>query len=338
MKMAANSTLEAVRQVLPDVLYVPEAFDVPAQGWERWSAALVADAEQITEVSIAGQLTTLAGPAWAYGIALRQLLTGELATPEARVVLEKFTAGQPLYIGVWESVERFTSFIPVLRYVGGTAYQVGGTKGISLTAATHGEALDQAGDWFIKARERELVARKGHAQKLKLSTLALRILATIIQQDVLYDSEGTPLAWKNLVHGRYGAQGPNWCHLFTGAPETAVRLGYLGLAAARKVTPHLEWDVSGWIGRVPELLGLGSWYIEGGECQGDIPDGWRIARNGHDFWELWWRDKKMAWVSHDPAIDYLSINGKPQPLPAWGLTTVDVLAWVWMTLQDQHRR
>lgn len=336
----------ATAERIPSLLVVPLCDDLPCgDTWPTWAAELIG-LEEVSSGTISGQIIARAGPAWLYGLHLPRILSGALnADPDygadARAALAAFEDGRPLYIGVLGSVERYGSFDPTLTYTGNHSYAVGSDPPRAFSAANHVQALEQAGDWYRALRARETDAQKGRARSLRLSLLAVDLLAAALThrddaERVLYDTDGELLVWENMAHGRYGVQGSEWCYLIHASPVTAVRLGYLALAESRAAGDPRAWDAGSLVGAVPQLLGLRGWGCGTDTATWEGAEPWSVA-GGTKQWQIRYGGTpylRVALAHHEgldtPVLTMEGPRGAAQKMPVppgWQLTHSDLVAW-----------
>jgi hypothetical protein len=177
---------------------------------------------------------------------------------KAKLCRRRFESGQPLYIGMWQSANRYRSVVPVLVYLGGERYSVGGSQNRKqFQAADHRQALELARLWYQEEHDREIKEAKAAARKLTVPRMVVDLLGVVLEKDgVIYDEHGTRVAWKNGgIHGRFGIAAPTWCYIIKGSPSTAGMM----LAAAHTEAAQMELGAAWRIdlsGKVHDYLGL----------------------------------------------------------------------------------
>lgn len=168
-----------------------------------------------------------------------------------------FDSGHPLYIGVYQSVERYRMFDPVLTFMGQRQYIVGSPSSLHrrFTANGHYEAIDRARQWFIEEREKEINFTKKEAAAQKIPRLVSDLLGVVLDaENEIVDETGTRIAWKNGgVHGRFGVMSFTWCYIMQCSPGTAGRMAALAQQEAAKhgQSAPLRLNLTG---RVPVYL------------------------------------------------------------------------------------
>jgi hypothetical protein len=176
----------------------------------------------------------------------------------AKLCRRRFESGQPLYIGMWQSTNRYKNVVPVLIYLGGNRYAVGGSQNRKqFQAKDHQQALELARLWYQEEHDREIKEAKSAARKLAVPRMVLDLLGIILEKDgVIYDEHGTRVAWKNGgIHGRFGVAAPTWCYIIKCSPPTAG----LMMAAAHREAAQMEMAAAWQIdlsGKVHDYLGL----------------------------------------------------------------------------------
>jgi hypothetical protein len=264
----------------------------------------------------------------------------------AKLCRRRFESGQPLYIGMWQSPNRYKNVLPVLVYLGGNAYMVGGSQNrYHFGAEGHDRALEVARAWYQGEHEEEIKQAKAAARKLGVPRMVIDLLGAVLEQDgIIYDEHGTRLAWKNGgIHGRFGVCGPTWCYIMKCSPPTAglmlaaaqVEAAQLGLAAAWQL------DLSG---MVHAYLGLSA---------GSQPDkpitfegGYLVAhpQKPHTYGVVVGDGRPLMQVVYTPPpmpdkparIEVLNVPLRGRAVKSvgasvspvrWGLTERDCLAW-----------
>lgn len=163
----------------------------------------------------------------------------------AKISRMAFEQGQPLYIGVYRSIERYKTFTPVLTYLGDKTYQVDWEKPKqTFTAEDHKEALYKARQWFIKRRDEEIQLMKDRAgalaKKLPAFVTSTAYMA-LVKDESLYDNEGSRLAWKRQAHGLYGAQGYDWCYIMSCSNDKAAQMAIMAILEANQMGQSVQF-------------------------------------------------------------------------------------------------
>lgn len=157
---------------------------------------------------------------------------------EAKKARLSFQTGAPLYIGVYESLERYQTFEPVLTYLGEQKYRVSVSNARIFEAENHAEALRIARKWFLAQREKEVDLCKKIAAKLVQGKIQPHIydrtMRLMQKTKEIRDVEGTRIAWQNGSHGNHIIQGDDWCYSLLCSPEKAVQMALLAAYDANK--------------------------------------------------------------------------------------------------------
>lgn len=264
-----------LQSTLTDVVIPPPLYKVPDQGWLSWAAALsgVREAKAGTH---SGRIIEARAPAWAQWIALKETLEGKDGiSPEAQAVRQAFESGQALPLTAPQSVERFATFLPVLRYDPLThTYQVGDgrTAQVLNTAHSHQAALDAGARWFDRNYETEIAYQRDRAQKetARLPAFYLDLLTAQLEYDGLLLTEtGELVALLNGAHGFYLVASQTWCYTLQITPGLAAKMAIMG---ARDDGVRLLSRVS----EFPTFVGLTAW-------QGDGEDGYIWSSGKAEF-------------------------------------------------------
>lgn len=218
--------------------------------------ALPGTADLVTQIMSAEQLEELillegqvnSAPYHRTTTMLRRLIN-------ARRVRIRFEMGHPLYIGVYNSEERYRRVVPIMTYMGDGKYSVGQPPLCAeFQAPDHPHALDKARQWFLEKRELEIQAAKDAARDIALDgtpPMVYDLLIAVLRSDKqLFDDEGVRVAWENGAHGLYGFQGPDWCYTASCSTEKAVQMAMVAMrqAADSKLLVRLTDRVAGYLG------------------------------------------------------------------------------------------
>ncbi len=267
------------RNMEEDILVAPQLYKVPESGWLQWMADISGE-PLIKEGTISGNIVVNAAPTFAQWVALRYALTGkpepdpmcqaidmDLYRSEAAAVRAEFESGTPLVIAPITSVEKFTTFWPVLICKGSGKYQVGaGSNGRAKTvreieADDHGAAMARAAKWYDAVRKVEVSKRKEAVKKKTRSVPPLYLdLATaqIAYDTLLVNDAGGLLSLLNGAHGSYLVASTQWCYTDDMAPATAARFAIFSASGD-------ERRVSLRPGEMPQLAQLEGWQGDGAE-------------------------------------------------------------------------
>jgi hypothetical protein len=350
------STAQWIENITPGVFVPPHLYTEPPGGWREWMARI--SGQPVTRAdTISGTIVEGSGPAFAQWVALRAALTGETCPAplgdviptdrrdEAQGVRRSFEEGHPLPIAPSTSVERFVSFVPMLRYdTGREEYVLGGTQGgtgnsrHAFHASGHAGALAAAARWYDRMREREIEEQKKQAreQAKRLPPIYVDLAVLQLAHDgLILNDQGGVLVLLNGAHGFYLVQSRQWCYADSMAPSTAVKLALLG-AAADKTRPLLRPE------ELPAFAGLSGWQEDGaGGFRWE--DGWAQAA-GSGRWRVTLGGQARAVaVLQDNQVQILGSKRKllaKSPLPGKFLESGPgpVLAWAaWQATRAARR-
>lgn len=339
-------TSEWIRGKLPSVYIPATLYTEPPDGWHAWMAR-VSGQPATNPQTISGRLVEHVAPAFAQWVAMKVALSDNhvsynettrqvldlTKSKEAQRMREAFDAGQPIPVASLLSVERYISFVPVLRYDRDRGEYVVGEKR-AFRASTHAEALSIAARWYDKVRGQEIERRKKRALEHagKLPTIIVDLAVLQLEYDgLLLDEQGSPRALLNGAHGFYLVCAETWCYAEAMAATTAAKMALLGAAEDRKCLLLRPADL-------PAFVGLDGWqgdgeggfrWLEGSVRVADR--GWRVEVQGRHAAIVTVQGREVRVLAQRRVL------ARTQVLPE--MSAGAVLAWaVWKAMEQSGRR
>lgn len=339
-----QSSNEWLRQAVDQVVIPPVLYTPPEEGWHAWAAKLTG-LGPTKEGTHSGNIVASHAPGWAQWMALKSVLSKprkELRGSAGAAVREAFEQGRPIPVTVRKSIERFTTFTPILRYDGESQYTVGKDgedTQYTFKAKSHADALDRAALWFDQRKEAEVQARRNQANEIEAPAIYQDLLRLQLEFDGLLVSEaGDLVAMLNGPHGFYIICSQAWSYALKISSGVAAKLGLLsavGDGVSISIRP----------GQLAVFAGLEHW-------RGDGSDGYRWAEQGRVLALETNNESRMRWrVQNDErALAIAEVNKQRMTARIRGSTKVhceskipqrflqngysSVVAWaVWRTLR-----
>ena len=368
-----------IEENVSNVLVPPILYNAPAEGWLAW-ATKITGVKAPGQGTISGDMNEANAPNWAQYTGLKAALLGFIENPgeadlgkiieprlaplaqaviawdkqdDARLTRQAFEGGWAMPITTLASIERFTSFVPVVRpQNAGNYYTAGDTTGKQHTfvAANHAVALGKSAEWFSQpgdtydktgVRGQEIAARRALADKQTkdLPPIYLDLAQLQLHYDqILYNENNDICARLNGSHGYYIVTSERWCYVLKITVGPASRLAILS-ALEDKTKLFLQ----------PEDLAIFA-QLEGWESDNDGGYQWRAGQGragqvqslGNGQWKLVFGGKptailvvegrKIRAIGHKKKVLAESLGPK-----SWGDTVEPLLAWgTWRVIKSKN--
>jgi len=217
----------------------------------QWVREQGGDPRAVSVTSISGKLIAAQWVQWAQSFSLQGAFKGALTTPQAQEVLAVFATGTPISLRAYGTFEKYAAFRPCFRKVGEGQYVAGlPPNEHAFTAASDYDALLHAQDWCFEQREKEILAARDKAQRMrdgvaKTSRLIIDLWEKLLHDQGLLLSFATDEAgeltdgpnvrcWMNGAHDMYAADGGNWAYGLECSSAIAVAYYVMALADSKE--------------------------------------------------------------------------------------------------------